>query len=139
MGNTSTDERRIDPDLLEPFITETLVGWGTPQDIAAEVATSLVAADVRGHGSHGVGVLSWYDGLSGDDEITPGARPEITEERSTTLTVDGHDALGQATTWRAVDAAISLAEETGTAVVGIRRGTHLGRIGEWAERPPTAE
>jgi uncharacterized oxidoreductase len=89
MGDSSSGERRIDPDRLEPFIIDILVGWGTPQDIATEAATSLVAADVRGHGSHGVGVLPWYDGLIGDGEITPGARPAITEEGPTTLTVDG--------------------------------------------------
>ncbi|MFB6160551.1 MAG: Ldh family oxidoreductase [Haloferacaceae archaeon] len=125
----------VDPDALTAFAEEVLVEIGTPPDRAADVADSLVSADLSGHSSHGTRQLhSKYAREAEDGRIDPGAEPVVENAEGVAATVDGRLAFGQLVGRTAVDAAVERADEHGVGVVGLKRTSHIGRIGEWAER-----
>lgn len=126
---------RIDARALESFAATVIQAFGSPPDIADAVAESLVAADVRGHGSHGVRRLATlYAGMIDDDELDPTVTPTIERDGPTAARIDGHHGWGHFTGRRAADLAIEKARESTVATVGVRNGAHMGRIGEFAER-----
>lgn len=129
----------IDADELERFSTRLLTEVGAPEDIASEVAESLVLSDLRGHNSHGTRRIPSYaqhvrEGRDDGYTVDPAARSEIVSEGSTYALVDGRNGFGQVSGREAVDVAVEKASEHGVSMVGIRDATHLGRIGEWSER-----
>lgn len=128
----------ITPDELEPFAATLLESVGAPPDIAEQVATSLVLADLRGYGSHGVLRIPMYTDMITDDAIDPAATPTVVDETRTTATIDGERAFGQVVGREASRALIDKAQDAGVATVGMRNATHLGRMGEWAERAADA-
>lgn len=124
---------------LEDWICDLLESVGASGDIAPIVARSLVSADLRGHSSHGVRLLPAYierisTELNGNvNRINPSARPRIEAQNGPRVLLDGEGAFGRVVGWDATDLAIRAANEHGLALVGIRDGNHLGRMGEWAE------
>jgi uncharacterized oxidoreductase len=126
----------IQPAVLTEWTETVVAAAGAPTDIARIVARSLVSADLRGHSSHGIRLLPKYiDRVGGDaqNRIDPTARPQVEKRTGPRALVDGDDAYGRVVGQDATDLAIELASEHGLAVVGIRDGNHLGRMGEWAE------
>lgn len=126
--------RTISLDELETFLQTLVAAVGAPDDIAATVTSSLVTADLRGHGSHGVLRITQYDEMISDGAIDPTARPTVIRAERATASIDGNRAFGYVSGREATAEAVARASEQGIAAVGIRNGTHLGRVGEWAER-----
>ena len=132
----------VDAERLEVFAQRMLEQPGTPSDIASQVAKSLVGANLRGHDSHGVRLIPAYLAKTeGDKEalgtpftIDAEARPSVDLDTESFVVIDGQSAFGQFTASKAADSAIERAEDRGVGVVGIRNATHIGRVGEWAER-----
>jgi len=124
----------IDAEPLEAFATELLVESGAPESIAETVAQSLVGADLRGHTSHGVLRIPTYREMIADGVLVPDATPECVTDLGAIAVVDGRGAFGQFVGRVAADHLCDRASEHGLAAVGVRNGTHLGRMGEWAER-----
>lgn len=125
---------RTDPGALEDVSRRLLVTAGATDSIARQVARSLVLANLRGHSSHGVRRIPQYAEMISNGRIDPTATPSIERETKTTAVVDGQSAFGQIVGRAAVEAVVERATEQGLAAVGVRDATHLGRIGEWAER-----
>lgn len=123
----------LDPKQLEQFAFETFAALGAPDPAAEAVAASLVAADLRGHGSHGVMRVPNYVERATEGDIEPAATPDVRERSESTVLVDGNRAFGQYVGRTTADELVERASG-GVAVAGIRDATHLGRIGEWAER-----
>jgi len=114
--------------------TDILQAIGTPGETALLVAQSLTLADVRGVPTHGVGLLPLYRQMAAEGVIKVGAKPQSNAISSSIARVDGGGAFGQLSGRLAVDLGIELMHKQGIAAVGIADGTHLGRLGEWAER-----
>lgn len=130
---------RVDVGALESFATRLIGAFGSPPEIAESVAESLVAADLRGHGSHGVRRLATlYPRMIEGGDLDPAAEPTVEREGPTAAKVDGHRGWGHYTGRRAADLAIEKAAEGPVAAVGVRNGAHMGRIGEFAERAAEA-
>ena len=125
---------RFSPPLILNFAEALLRALGTPAENAADIAASLMRSDMRGHGTHGVGLLPLYAEMVADNAIDPTAEPVIQDTSGNVISVDGRRAFGQLTGAMATDAGAKIAEEDGVAIVAIRDGAHLGRLGEWAER-----
>jgi uncharacterized oxidoreductase len=123
-----------DPDALREFAAALLADLGAPDDTAETVASSLVGADLRGHTSHGVLRIPTYAEMIDDGVLVPDASPEVVRDHGNTAVVDGRGAFGQVVGRRAVETLVERASKRGLAGVGIRNGTHVGRVGEWAER-----
>ncbi|HET7323406.1 MAG TPA: Ldh family oxidoreductase, partial [Halococcus sp.] len=127
--------KRIDADELKSFVQALVAGLGADEHVAADVAESLVEADLVGHGSHGsIRMGTLYREMVESNEIRPKATPEIEQRGPTAATVNGNCQYGQVVGRRAIDTGSTLTAEHGVGVVGIRNAAHLGRIGEWAER-----
>lgn len=122
-----------DPDELREFATAVLDRLGAPETVAQKVSDSLVAADLRGHTSHGVLRIPTYRDMIDDGALVPDASPTVLREEGPTAVIDGRLAFGQVVGRDAVALLLNLVRDHGVACVGIRNGTHLGRMGEWAE------
>jgi uncharacterized oxidoreductase len=97
------------------------------------VAENLVDANLKGHDSHGVGLIPRYIAHALDGRLTVGGRPEIISDSGAFLLLDGNMGYGQTVGAEAMRLAIEKARAHGLAVVGLRNVHHLGRIGAWAE------
>ena len=98
------------------------------------VAASLVKAELRGHSSHGVLRIAQDEEMIRDGAIDPTACPTVVAGEGATASVDVNQAFGSVTGREATAEVAAGATEHGIAAIGIRNGTHLSRIGEWAER-----
>jgi uncharacterized oxidoreductase len=107
---------------------------GTPYAAAVQVTNSLVSADQRGFPTHGLSLIPLYLEMAGAGIIKAAAEPAAQALGGCIATIDGQGAFGQLTGRRAVDYGLELVQSHGIAAVGIVDGTHLGRLGEWAER-----
>ena len=125
---------RVKKATLRSFATSIVEALGAPQETADAVATSLVGADLRGHGSHGVLRLAYYRRLIDAGVIDPAATPTLTLSDGPTARVDGRDAFGQVVGREVAAQLVARADDHGVAAVGTADATHLGRVGEWAER-----
>jgi uncharacterized oxidoreductase len=124
----------VDPDRLDAAARTLLAATGAPEPTARAVAASLVDADLRGHGSHGVIRVPLYAAKVADGALDPTAAPTVEHDGGATVRLDGHDAFGQVVGREAVRLLGERAADHGVAAVGVRDATHLGRVGEWAER-----
>lgn len=106
---------------------------GAPQDVAEQVARSLVLSNLLGHDSHGVMRIPRYVEAVEKGTVLPAARPTLVTETTTTATVDGQWAFGQITAHHAIQVAIVKARSGQTAAVSVVRCNHIGRLGEYTE------
>src|SRR5258705_12388529 len=79
---------------LTAFAIAAYEAAGSPSEHAQIVARHQVGANLVGHDSHGVVLLSTYVDRIGHGHIVPGARPEILNESPTTLAVNGRWGFG---------------------------------------------
>jgi LDH2 family malate/lactate/ureidoglycolate dehydrogenase len=121
------------PDELRELARVVLEHVGASADTARVVADSLVEANLRGHDSHGVRRLAPYAQFVRDGDVDPAAEPEVALRRGAVVIVDGRLGFGQLAGRLAVREAAALAREHGVAAVAIRRGAHIGRLGEYVE------
>lgn len=125
---------KLDVTVATRIAAGILEARGAPGPAAARVVSSLLSADRRRVATHGFSLLPLYAQLIADGVIDPAAEPESETLSDSLARVDGRRAFGQLTGEHAVDLGIRQARHHGIAAVGIVDGTHLGRLGEWAER-----
>lgn len=106
---------------------------GTEDDRAREVAEHLVAANLKGHDSHGVGMIPTYVRNLLNGNMQPNANAELVTDKGAVMMVDGNFGFGQVVGRQAADMGIERVKETGLVCVGSRNNHHLGRIGTYAE------
>lgn len=129
---------RVEVDQLKQFAREGLESIGVPPEQAGRIGNSLVLANLSGHHSHGVRRIPQYAIMAEEGRIDPRATPSIERESENTATIDGEFAFGQLGGRKATEVVVEKAREQAMATVGIRDATHMGRIGEWAERTTDA-
>jgi LDH2 family malate/lactate/ureidoglycolate dehydrogenase len=105
---------------------------GAPPEAAAQVAASLVLANLTGHDSHGVIRLVQYGRAIRNRQIDPLAEIEIVQDTPTTAVLDAHWAFGQIAARRAMEIAIEKARACHLGAVALRNSAHVGRLGEYA-------
>ncbi|MCP4382601.1 MAG: malate/lactate/ureidoglycolate dehydrogenase [Hyphomicrobiales bacterium] len=107
---------------------------GSGEREAGLVADQLVEANLRGHDSHGVGMVPRYveNVLSGD--LHPNSELVVSADLGAMLVCDGQRGFGQVMGHDAMALGIERAGKTGTCIVSLRDSHHLGRIGHWAEQ-----
>jgi len=125
---------RVPVPRLRAWTTSLLGALGTPDDIAADVAEILVAADRRGIASHGTARLPNYVALLDAGVMDPAARPTLDRERTAFARFDGHNGWGHHGARVAVDWAIERARDAGSALAVIRKSNHYGIAGWYALR-----
>jgi len=124
-----TETTHLPINIIESFMQDVFQGLGVPEDEARICADVLIASDLRGIESHGVGRLKYYyDRIQAGVQFTTTAM-EIVKETETTVLVDGHHGMGHVIAHRSMRMAIDKAKQYGLGAVTVRNGTHFGIAG----------
>jgi uncharacterized oxidoreductase len=110
-----------------------LQGAGAPAEHADAVAAHLVEANLKGHDSHGVGMVPSYVKGMLDKQVDPHGHITIQRDNGAIVSVDGGTGLGRIVGFEAMDLGIAKAKDFGIACVALGNAAHLGRIGAFAE------
>ncbi len=124
----------IDQARLTEFVAEIFVRLGTGAADATQVSEHLVAANLKGHDSHGVGMVPTYVSNIRRGRLDVTAHARLVQDTGAVLLVDGQMGFGQVVGQEAVDLALARVADTGLVCVGVRNCHHLGRIGSYGER-----
>src|SRR5579871_4747112 len=119
---------------LTELLVAILTKAGAEPERARICAEHLVAANLKGHDSHGVGMAPSYVSWIRGGKLKPNARAEVVQDRGAVLVVDGGFGLGQPVAREAVDLAIQRARQLGVACLALRNACHIGRIGAYGEQ-----
>jgi uncharacterized oxidoreductase len=133
-GGEKSASMTYDAAELEAFAATLFETTGASESTAAKVANSLVESDLRGHHSHGTLRVPLYARKVEKGILDPTAEATVNRDDGATVHLDGNDAFGQVVGRQAVDIVTERAADHGVAVCGMCESTHLGRMGEWAER-----
>ena len=120
-------------DKLERFMKEALMGAGVPKADAEIIADVLIESDKRGIDSHGIGRLKpiYIDRID-KGILNPVTTIETIKDEKTAAVLDGHDGMGHVVAHKAMEMAISKAEEYGMGMVAVRNSSHYGIAGYYA-------
>lgn len=125
---------RVSKEALQRFATELFVAGGAGPEESEIVADSLVQANLRGHDSHGVMRIAYYIGRMKAGKLAPGAQLTVEKETPAALVCDGNWGFGQPLSRQMIDRLTDKARTNGIALGTLRRASHIGRVGEYAER-----
>src|SRR6201747_2390272 len=123
----------IDHAKLLTFANRIVTVGGSSSAEAAIVAEHLVEANLRGHDSHGVGMLVAYVRDFEAGTLKVNQKPEIVSDTGTISVWDAHAGYGQVVARQAVEWAIEAAKKHGVAVNGLRNAHHMRRGGTYGE------
>jgi hydroxycarboxylate dehydrogenase B len=101
---------------------------------AGLIADHLVEANLKGHDSHGVGMIPTYVRNARSGELRLNQELSIVLDTGSLLVCDAGRGAGQAVAHDALDLAIDRARNGGSCLLALRNSHHLGRIGHWAEQ-----
>ena len=123
----------IKVEALEQLTHDIFIAAGTPADIAAIVAESLVMTNLFGHDSHGVLRVKQYVTMIRDGMIKPAERPRVRKRFGATAMVTGGYGFGQIGARYAAELAAEMGRKFGIAAVSLGQTTHIGRLGEYTQ------
>jgi LDH2 family malate/lactate/ureidoglycolate dehydrogenase len=125
--------RLIREKLLRAFVSRSMRAVGTCESHAESVARVLVAADMRGHTSHGVNRLSMYVEEVEAGLVSGDAEPIVERsEKEAAILVNGNNAPGTVVGEFSMREAICRAKKFGVCVVSARQSNHYGIAGHYA-------
>ena len=127
------------PENLKLLVAAVFCRAGSESEEANCLAEHLVESNLAGHDSHGVIRVVEYMGWVNDKKICPNQKLAVLVDSETLLVADGQLGYGQVVAAQAVKLGIEKATRGGTAVVALRRCSHLGRMGHWAELAAAAK
>ena len=123
----------VDHAKLRILATRIVAAGGSSPAEADIVADHLVEANLRGHDSHGVGMLVAYVRDFEAGTLKVNQKPEIVSDTGTVSVWDARAGYGQVIARQAVEWAIKAAKQHGVAVNGLRNAHHIGRVGTCGE------
>lgn len=98
------------------------------------IAEHLVEANLRGHDSHGVGVVPMYINGVKSGGMVMNQSLKVAIDTGAMLICDAGQGAGQVMAHDAMALGIARAKDEGSAIVSLRNSHHIGRIGHWAEQ-----
>ncbi len=119
----------VPAEVLESFMRDVFIRLGVPEEDARISAEILIASDLRGIESHGIGRLKmYYDRIRQGTQFAH-TQIEVVRESPTTAVIDGHHGMGQVTAYRSMSMAIEKARQFGMGAVAVRNSAHFGIAG----------
>ena len=134
MTTTDAETHTLGIEALTDHASGVLEASGLSSTNARLVAESLVDAEARGVGSHGLTRLRIYSERLRKLMADPNGTPEVTSVAGGTVRVDAHNAIGQIGAQFGVDVAMDLARMQGIAIAGIRNSNHCGTLAFFTRR-----
>jgi uncharacterized oxidoreductase len=124
----------VEAPRLEAMVRRIFAGAGSSEREAMLIARHLVESNLRGHDSHGIGMIPIYV-----ENMRAGVMPvngslKVELDTGTLLVCDGGVAAGQVMAHDAMALGIARAAAHGACIVALRNAHHTGRIGHWAEQ-----
>jgi len=104
---------------------------GTPAEHAEIVASHQVGANLKGHDSHGVVLLSTYVNRIDRGHIMPKAKPEVMSETPTTIMVNGQWGFGPVISEWTMQRCIEKAHEMKVSMAVVREQSHVGSLNDY--------
>lgn len=114
---------------LKKFVKDVMVTTGLCEESSETFADSLVFADMRGVGSHGVTRLGVYYRRITNGQVDPKAVYEIVSERPAMMLIDGHNGMGAPLGMFAMKKCMEKAKNSGSCFAAVRGGNHFGCAG----------
>jgi LDH2 family malate/lactate/ureidoglycolate dehydrogenase len=133
MHNATEDARYQAEDLIE-LAFKLLVRTGLPEEKARVVAETLTEADLMGHSTHGLQLLSPYLADLEKGDMTADGEPEVIRDRGAAVTWDGHFLPGPWVTHKAIDLALERIKEHPVVTIVIKRSHHIACLAAYPER-----
>ncbi|MFV0279902.1 MAG: malate/lactate/ureidoglycolate dehydrogenase [Rhodoblastus sp.] len=124
----------IEPARLQSFVGEIFVAAGSARKEAGEIAEHLVTSNLKGHDSHGVGLVPAYLQHLREGAVFPNRKPKCVSDLGAMIVHDGDSGYGQPTANAVFAKAGDRALETGVVVSALRNVQHVGRIGAYGEQ-----
>ena len=118
---------------LRRVIRTLLERAGSEPAEAAQVSDHLVNANLRGHDSHGIGLIPHYVHNITNETMRPNTGLALVRDGGAVMQFDGGLGFGQRVGAEMMERLIDRARELGTVVAALRNVHHLGRIGTYAE------
>lgn len=123
----------IRAEALTSLAESILIAVNIPESKARLVATSLVAANLRGVDSHGVQLLPYYvDQLEAGD-MSKTAAGRVVSELGPCVVYDGENGIGQPIAEACCAHGIRIAKQQGMSMVVARESNHFGAAAFWAQ------
>ncbi|HEX6012177.1 MAG TPA: malate/lactate/ureidoglycolate dehydrogenase, partial [Geminicoccaceae bacterium] len=119
---------------LHNLVTLVVGAMGSTDAEARDVADHLVAANLAGHDSHGVGMIPDYVLMLHAGLLVPNQTLVLVAEKPGVIAFDARRGFGQAMAKQAMRHGIERARAQGSVVVVLRNSSHVGRVGHWAEQ-----
>jgi uncharacterized oxidoreductase len=123
----------IDSDRLTSIVHRVFAAAGSDEAEAKIVAEHLVEANLRGHDSHGIGLIANYLRNLGNGKAAVNEKGHVVSDAGSMIVYDGARGWGQIVAREATLLGIARAKETGVAVVALRNAHHIGRVGTYGE------
>jgi LDH2 family malate/lactate/ureidoglycolate dehydrogenase len=105
-----------------------------PERKARLVATSLVAANLRGVDSHGVQLLPYYVEQIEAGDMDPIAQGRVVSETGCCVVYDGANSIGQGVAEACCEHGIRIARAQGVSMVVARESNHFGAAAWWGQK-----
>ena len=123
---------------LNDAIRRVVRGFGSGEAEVEAVADNLIAANLTGHDSHGIGMLPRYAQAFHEGGLVPNVHVSTLLDSGAMLRLDGNAGFGQVIGAEAMTLGIDRAQQLGSCIVALGNAHHLGRIGAWAEQAAAA-
>ncbi|WP_059104559.1 ureidoglycolate dehydrogenase [Shouchella shacheensis] len=125
---------RLTKEELHNLMKTKLAKAGLSDKHAAGVADVLLHADARGVHSHGAMRVQYYAERIAKGGTNTNPHFVYNKTGASTAIFDGDNGAGHVAAKEAMDEAIALAKETGSAIVGIRRIGHSGALSYFVQQ-----
>src|ERR1700751_5808452 len=106
---------------------------GSEPEEARLIADHLIEANLRGHDSHGVGLIPNYLQHLAGGTVVANRKGRVVSENGSLIVYDGERAWGQIDAREATMVGIAKAREPGVRAVALRNPHHIGRVGTYGE------
>ncbi len=128
------DSNKFDSLALLRFSRAVLQTAGLAADRADAVAHTLVEADLMGHTTHGLQLLSPYLRELESGLMTKDGEPEVLSDQQSALTWDGGYLPGPWLVNKAIDLALERLAVQPVITIAIRKSHHIGCLAAYPER-----
>ncbi|MDI3504754.1 MAG: L-2-hydroxycarboxylate dehydrogenase [Candidatus Cloacimonadota bacterium] len=118
---------------LHEFMIAVFTRLGVPDEEAKICADVLIASDLRGIESHGIGRLKMYYDRIKLGIQNPISKIDVMRDRYATAVWDGNHGMGHYIAHQAMNTAIEKAKLYGLGSVAVRNSTHFGICGYYAD------
>src|ERR1043165_2264387 len=132
--DTIGPHRLVSAEELKAVVRAMCRAKGSSELEADQVAVNLVEANLKGHDSHGVGMMPTYTESFLKGTLQLNQKVAILSDLGAVLVLDAKNGYGQAIGVQAMDLGMERAAKHGVCLVATRNSHHLGRIGAWAEQ-----